>query len=189
MSATGHSGLSSKEEAAELLAVARLRRPHGLRGEIRAENLCPEIVDFPALVLERDLYLRKSGEPIRTVYVTALRPVQGAYLLTFADIKEREAAGRLKGWELCLPRHALPDLPEDWYWEADLIGFDIVDRRLGSLGRVNALETTANQSSLRIECPNGNEVSIPWVGKLIVRVDIEAGRIEVDLPPDYPGLS
>jgi 16S rRNA processing protein RimM len=181
----------STPEAESLLAIARLGRPHGVRGEIRAEALCPPVLNFEDLIGLSPLWLRRTGAPPQRVEVRSVRPQPPAFLLMLEGWDVREEAAGLTGAELCLERTLLPELPEGWYWEADLIGLTVEDRRLGVIGRVAALELIAGQGSLRVtreETP-GAAVAIPWAHELVRAVDLNAGRIEVDLPLDYPGLS
>lgn len=179
----------SKPEAESLLAIARLGRPHGVRGEIRAEALCPPVLSFEALARARPLWLRHGRAELKRVKVEGLRPHQGQWLLTLEGVGGREEAGELRGAELCLERRELPELPEGWYWEADLLGLTVVDRELGEIGRASGLESVAGQSVLMVERGEGDRIRIPWVRELVRRVDVARRRIEVDLPSEYPGLS
>jgi 16S rRNA processing protein RimM len=180
----------STPEAENLLAIARLGRPHGVRGEIRAEVLCPPVLSFEELATEGPLWLRREGQAPRLVKVEGLRPHQDDWLLTLEGLEVREEAGELNGSELCLERRDLPELPEGWYWEADLVGLAVVDRALGEIGRVAALEASGGQSVLVVKRggAEGGRIQIPWVRALVRNVSVAGGLIEVDLPSDYPGL-
>lgn len=137
------------------------------------------------------LWLRQEGRPLRTVDVAALRPHGQLWLITVEGVEDRDAAGELKHAELCLQREELPDLPEGWYWEADIVGLAVEDRRLGSLGRAAGLEQLGGQPVLMVErdAPSEGRIQIPWAEALVPVVDLENRRIEVDLPDEYPGLS
>ena len=60
----------------------------------------------------------------RTLTVAALRPLKGDLLVVrFREIADRDAAERLKGAALTVPRSALPaEDDEDTFYHADLIG-------------------------------------------------------------------
>jgi 16S rRNA processing protein RimM len=191
MSSARSSRPDSTPEADALLAIARLGRPHGVRGEVRAEALCPPVLNLADLLALSPLWLRRSGHPLRRVRVVSVRPHPPAFLLVLDGWDARETVAELAGTELCLERSVLPELPEGWYWEDDLIGLVVEDRRLGVIGRVAALDVIAGQGSLRVVSANrpGVSVGIPWVAELVRVVDLEGGRVEVDLPLDYPGLS
>lgn len=182
---------ASEPEAEDLLAIARLGRPHGVRGEIRGEALCPPVLSFEALMTSGPLWLRRENAPLESIEVEALRPHGQLWLVTLEGVGDRDAAEAFKQAELCLEREALPDLPEGWYWEADLLGLAVEDRRRGPIGKAAGLEQLGGQHVLVVERegPTGAKIQVPWAEALVTGIDREAGRIEVDLPDEYPGLT
>lgn len=171
-----------------LLAVAGLGRPHGLRGEVRATPLTPDVVDFAGLMRGRRLWLRRGDEAPKAVKVTALRRHGEVYLLTLSGVGDRNAAAALTDCELCIGIGELPPLPEGWHWEFELEGLVVHDRRRGELGRVVGLRDLGGRSSLAVDLSDGGTVQIPYVQALVPEVDIKSGRITVDLPQGFPGL-
>lgn len=137
------------------------------------------------------LWLRREKAPLQALEVQGLRPHGQLWLITLDGVADRDAAEEFKHAELCLERSELPDLPEGWYWEADLLGLAVEDRRLGPIGTVSGLEQLGGQHVLVVkrESPAGSQIQIPWAEALVPRVDLDAGRIEVDLPSEYPGLT
>lgn len=179
----------SGPEAEALLAIARLGRPHGVRGEIRGQALCPPVLNFEEVAAIRPLWLRVEGEAARPVEIAGMRPHQQEWLITLEGLDVREEADELRGAELCLERRMLPELPEGWYWETDLIGLPVEDAQLGAIGTVTGLEERGAQSVLRVGREGGGFVDVPWTRGLVKEVDLAGGRIRVDLPAEYPGLS
>lgn len=137
------------------------------------------------------LWLRRQDAPLELIEVEALRPHGQLWLVTLGGVGDRDKAEEFKHAELCLEREELPDLPEGWYWEADLVGLAVEDRRLGPLGNAAGLEQLGGQHVLVVErdAPAGAKIQIPWAEALVTRIDLEGGRIEVDLPDEYPGLT
>lgn len=172
----------------ELLAIAHLIRPHGLRGEIVAEPLVPEVVDAVELILDRRLFLRDRAGKVSETRGVGLRPHQRRWLITLDGIASMDEAETMRGVELCLPRGELPALPEGWYYEADLTRCRVIDEHFGEIGQVEALETASAQPSLRVRRENGAAVLIPWVKAYFTSVDVPAGELKTNLPQDFPGL-
>src|SRR2546421_330342 len=85
-------------------------------------KVAPKILDFEDWIVRQNLWVRRSNQIIDRVRAISVRPHQDAFLLTFENIEDRTAAEQLKAAEFCLPRAELPDLPEGWFWETDLIG-------------------------------------------------------------------
>ncbi len=179
------SGLPKPED---LVAVARLHRPHGLRGEIRAERISPEVLDFAALVTQRKVWLRGKEGNFRGIRVLSLRTHQKTFLLTLEGIEERTAADALRGGELCILREDLPSLPEGWIWEKDLIGYEVEDATRGPIGAAAGLYAISDRHVLQVARADGTEIDIPWTKGLILSVESKTRKINVALPLDYPGL-
>ncbi len=107
---------------------------------------------------------------------------------------DRDEAAVLIGSEIFVWRDDLPRLePGEFYW-ADLVGcavHDVAGLRFGSVIRL--FETGANDvmvvSDERGDDGSGRssaEILIPWVRPdVIVAIDLQARRIEVDWDPEY----
>lgn len=112
----------------------------------------------------------------------------GAVLAGLRGVETREAALALKGFEIGVPRAALPAAPEgEIYWE-DLVGLAVVNRAGILLGEVRGVAQHGAHPLLRVAAPPGlpgPERLIPYVPAIVDRVDAGAGRIEVDWGVDY----
>ena len=172
----------------ELLAIAHIVRPHGIRGEVSAMALAPSALDFASLAVGRVFARFPTGE-VREMEVLDLRPHQDRWLIVLEGIETMNDAETVRQVDLCLPRAELPPLPEGWFWETDLQHCHVVDRAVGPLGTVKGLNTAGAQPQLEIHRPDGSIVSIPWVKAFIAKVDLAVGEITTDLPLDFPGIS
>jgi 16S rRNA processing protein RimM len=113
----------------ELVAVGRIVKPHGIRGEVvvalltdRDERFAPESV------------LWAAG---RRFEVISSRPHQGRLLVRLAGIDERTPAERLRGTVLEAVRDELDE--PDVYLADELVGLPVVGADGAALGRVAAL--------------------------------------------------
>jgi len=176
-------------QPADLLAIAHIARPHGVRGELSAIALAPPVLAPESLLLGRTLIGRDPRGRLSDYTAIGFRPHQGRWLIQLEGVTDRTQADALRGHDLCLRRRDLPDLPEGWYWESDLEQCRVVDRRLGEIGRVEGLDTSGVQPYLTLIRPDGRRAMIPWRSALVPAVDLEAGVIETDLPGDFPGIS
>ncbi len=87
--------------------------------------------------------------------------------------------------EIAVRREQLPEVDGSFYW-ADLVGLDVVTTGGQPLGQVaKMLETGANDVMVVRGGPDGRERLVPFVmGRFVTRVDLEAGRMEVDWDPE-----
>ncbi len=98
-------------------------------------------------------------------------------------IEDRDQATALSGEELWIERHHLPALPEGEYYQADLVGFEVVNLEGHVLGRVDHfLETGANAVMVVI---GEREHWLPMVRRHVPKVDTGRRRITVDWDPDF----
>ena len=104
-------------------------------------------------------------------------------LVRFAGMDDRNRAATLKGRDVAIPRHQLPDAdPGEYYW-ADLIGLGVENTHGQSLGHVERLfESGANP----VLVVRGNrERLLPFVDAVVKQVDLEAGKLLVEWELDY----
>lgn len=120
----------------------------------------------------------------RTLTVAESREQDDRLRLRFDGVEDRDAAALLTGFELCVPRSALQAPPAgSWYWR-DLVGLSVVTMDGAPLGRVERLIETGAHDVLVVT--GERERLIPFVHPQIVkRVDLDAGRIDVDWDAEY----
>jgi 16S rRNA processing protein RimM len=111
--------------------------------------------------------------------------VHGATVVArLAGCDDRDAAARLRGAELAVPREALPAAaPGEYYW-ADLVGLDVVNAGGESLGKVQELFSTGANDVMRVGEGKGERL-LPFVGTVVRNVDLAARRIEVEWGLDW----
>ncbi len=163
--------------------VARIGKPHALRGEVTVELHTddPGSRLVPGAVLETRA-AAGSGVP-RTLTLATTRVHRGIWLLGFEEIPDRTGAESLRGTRLLLPEDAVDDDDEDAWYEADLVGLAATSPDGDVVGEVVALEIGAAQDRLRIRRPDGGEALVPFVEAIVPEVDPQAGRLVVDAPP------
>ena len=81
-----------------MFLVGRVRRPHGLLGEVSVE-LVP---GFPSELVPGSGVLWMRETELRSLTVSAVRPHAGRLLLRFEGIEGIESAGTLSGGDLCV---------------------------------------------------------------------------------------
>ena len=163
------------------VVVARIGKPHGLRGEVTVQLHTddPESRFAVGTVLATQA-TPGSGVP-RALTIRSTRVHQGTWLLGFEDIPDRTGAESLRGTRLVAPAQA-SDEGDGWY-EDELVGLTVVDHSGTRLGEVTGLEISPAQDLLVVRLDTGTEAYLPFVEAIVPEVDVEGGRVVVD-PPD-----
>ncbi|HRO14221.1 MAG TPA: ribosome maturation factor RimM [Paracoccus sp. (in: a-proteobacteria)] len=158
------------------VCVGAIAGAFGVRGEVRLKSYCSDAGDIAA-------YGPLSTEDgTRRFAVTLTRPVAGGLGARLSGVDTREQAEALKGVTLWADRSALPGLPDDEFYHADLIGLEVMDPGGATLGRVRAIYDHGAGDILEITGPKG-VLLIPFTRAAVPTVDLAAGRIVAD-PPD-----
>ena len=101
-----------------------------------------------------------------------------------SGIGTKEQADDLQGTRLYAPRDVLPGLPDDGYYHADLIGWDVIDTGGVTLGSVHAVHNHGASDLLEVRAKGQpGTVLVPFTQAIVPTVDIATGRIIID-PPD-----
>lgn len=168
---------AGRADLPERVAVGRVLRPHGVRGEVVVEVLS----DVPGrLAPGRRLSASWAGKPARTVTVETYRVHKTGALVRFAGSEDRDQAEELRDALLEVDRSEVPAAPEGTYYWYQLLGCRCwVDGE--DLGEVTDLVEDGG-GLLLVVSKEGRQVPIPFVQSFLKEVDVESGRIELDLP-------
>lgn len=164
----------------DLIRIGQVTAPHGVRGAVRVYPT----TDFP----ERFTTLRRVflDDPDRPVGVRFRGFVKNLVILELEGITDRNAAERLRGMNLLVPRAEAHPLPDGYYYDFDLIGIDVVDLNGTFLGRVVEVDHNIPVHDLYVvETAPGKRYMVPAVRQFVREVDLEAGRMVIN---PIPGL-
>ena len=161
------------------VAVALLGKTRGNRGEITAFALSSKPERFQAL---QEVFLFGSGEKAE-VETTWFH--NGALIFKFRGVDTISDAERLTGMEVRIPLSQRAPLDENEFFQSDLLGCEVVDRRTGELlGRVTGYEDGGGSGLLAV-----GSLLIPFVRAICVEIDPAARRIAVELPEGLKDLN
>jgi 16S rRNA processing protein RimM len=158
------------------LQVARIGKPHGIRGEVTVQVLtdAPEDRFVPGSVFE----VEHPG--IKTLTVEGARWNKEILLLAFEEILDRNTAETIRGAKLFIETDDVEDEGEGWY-EHELVDLEArVEDKV--IGRVTALRTGNVQDLLVVKSNDGDEVYVPFVESIVPEVNIEGGYILMTPP-------
>lgn len=159
------------------VCVGAIAGSYGVKGEVRLKSFCadPEaIADYAPLFTE---------DGARSFDVSITRSIKNGFAAQLSGVSSKEAADALRGVQLFVDRDKLPDLPDDEFYHADLIGLEVLDTGGTRLGTVRAVQNHGAADLLEIAGPGlKNTVLLPFTIEAVPTVDLATGRIIVDPP-------
>ena len=162
----------------DLVCVGAIAGSFGVRGEVRLKSFCAEPEDIASYGPLR------SEDGTMSWSVTLTRPVKNGFAARLSGVATKEQADALKGTRLYAPRDNLPELPDDEFYHADLIGLTVLDTGGTELGKVKAVLNHGAGDLLELHVKGESQpVLLPFTKAAVPTVDIASGRIIAD-PPD-----
>jgi 16S rRNA processing protein RimM len=162
------------------LAIGRVAGVHGLRGELKVKILTDDPHRFG--LLDRVLVGLEGGEPVPWP-LEGYRLHKGRALLKLGNCDDRATAETLRGHFIQVPLEEALPLEEGQYFEHQVVGLDVwtVDgEHLGEV--VEIVYTGANEVYvIRRAGPGRREILIPAIEEVVLEVDLEGGRLIVEL--------
>ena len=178
------------DRAPAFVIVGRVRKSHGVRGELVVEP----ISDEPDAIFasgRRFFVGDAEGRPDTrgtTVQVAGARPFKDGFLVTFAGIDDRNAADLWRDRYLLLPEDELPALGDDEIYLHDIPGMrvELPDGRVvGRVATVWELPQGLVLDVTREPVGEGSKdatVMIPYDARTVQRIDRGERRIVVEVP-------
>ena len=162
----------------DLIAVAKIVKSRGLRGELVADIL----TDFPERfgALKTVTALLPDGAR-RELKIERFFFQKGRIVFTFAGVDSIEKAEVLRGAEICVPESEAIALEEDEFFDWELAGCEVETIEGEKIGRVKELMRTGGTEILVVEGAE-KEYLIPFAETICTEVDVENKLIRVDLP-------
>lgn len=171
----------------EPVTVARILRPHGVRGEVAAEIL----TDFPERLTRlkaANLWNARSSTArrvqVRKCWLSHSRGGQAIFHFEGSD--SVADAKKLVDLEVQIPLSERMVLPAGSFYVSDLVGCEVFEHDGGTaVGRVRDVqfpgEDLKGTPLLEVETPRG-ELLVPLAQEICVAIDTSTRRIEVVLP-------
>nr|WP_155851975.1 ribosome maturation factor RimM [Ahrensia sp. 13_GOM-1096m] len=193
-------GLAAKNHYPSIMSKNDLENPvllgvigaaHGIKGQCRVKSYTG---DPEALGDYGTLY----AEDGRAFDVADIRSAKNVVVVTFKQVKDRNAAEALNGTELYVDREQLPDdmLDDDEFYVEDLIGMDVLDAAGTHIGAVMAVPNFGAGDMVEIAMLNengglSNKTDLyPFTKAVVPTIDMERWAItlvppsEIIVPPE-----
>jgi 16S rRNA processing protein RimM len=164
--------------ASDWVCVAAVATAHGIRGALKLRCFTERPEDAAAYGPVYD----RHGK--RLFALKVIGRSRGGILVEAEGITDRNAAEALRGTELFVPRKALPELGPDEFYHTDLEGLAVLRPDGVRLGVVRTLANFGAGDIVEVVADDGRTVALPFDQETVRTVDLEAGRLVVEPPPE-----
>jgi 16S rRNA processing protein RimM len=173
------------------VVVGRIRRAHGIRGDLAVEVR----TDEPDRRFAVGNVLATDPADRGPLTITASRWHSGMFLMTLAEVKDRTAAEELRGTWLVMDSADIGSTGDpDEFYDHELIGLSAVTVGGQLVGVVTDVRHHG-QDLLVIDTASADtgdadtggvardELLVPFVTAIVPEVDVPGGRLVIDPPP------
>lgn len=162
----------------ELVAIAKIVKPRGLRGEVVADLLTDFHDRFDGL--ESVIAIATDGTRSDLI-IENFWFQKDRIVFKFASFDSVESADDLRGLEICVPESEAAELDEGEFFDWQLEGCEVETVEGEIIGKVRELMRTGGTELLVVESDD-KEYLIPFAEAICTTVDIEKKKIVVDPP-------
>lgn len=180
-------GEETMSEQNNRIIVGKLGSTYGIRGWLKVFSYtdnAESIFDYSPW------YLNQKGKWVEHKVESWKRHGQG-YVCKLAGLDVREDAQLLTNFEIAIDPAVLPELSEEEFYWRELFGMQVVTTKGYDLGVVTDMLETGSNDVLVVKANlkdafGQKERLIPFLEEqVIIKVDREAQRIEVDWDPGF----
>jgi 16S rRNA processing protein RimM len=167
----------------DLVIVGRVRRPHGVRGEVLIEVLTdePDAVYASGRRVFVGTVDGDAGDDADVLTVIETRPFKDGLLVRFHEIGDRTEAELWNGRVLLVPEGELTPLEEGEVYRHELKGMTVELSSGEVVGTVTDVFEVP-QGLLLDVAREGGTVLVPFSGEIIIGVDRQRRVVRIDPP-------
>src|SRR5687767_4356131 len=162
--------------------IGRVRRAHGIRGELVVETL----TDAPDAIFAagRRVFAGDSdGAPTRDpleLRILKSTPFKGGLIVSIEGIDDRNTADSWRDRTLLVPEDEVEPPGEDEMFIHDLVGMAVVTASGEKVGSIKQLFELPQGIVFEVERPNKGSVLLQWNDQTVTEVDSDARVVHID---------
>ena len=157
------------------IIIGKIVAPHGVRGDIRILPL----TEKPELFLDLEYLLLEGGKKLT---VKNARFQKRMILVTTKEITSMNEAELLRDKNIYIKAEDLPELEEDEFYVADLVGIPVYDLEGNQIGTFKDSLSTGSNDVYIIAVPGAKDILVPALKEYFKEINLAEKRIVVKLP-------
>jgi 16S rRNA processing protein RimM len=172
--------VSPQPDDKDLVVMARIAAPFGIKGWVKLQTFTGEPDSLDAYAS----WLIKGPTGWEEWELEEFAVNAKGVVAKLKGCDDRTAAEIIAKRDVAIPRESLDDAGEGQHYWIDLIGADVVNTLGERLGRIETLMETGANDVLVVKL-GSEEILIPFIADVIVKVDREAKLVTVNWQKDY----
>ena len=157
------------------IIIGKIVAPHGVRGDIR---ILPS-TEKPDLFLDLEYLLLEGGKKLT---VKNARFQKRMILVTTKEVTSMNEAELLRDKNIYIKAEDLPELEEDEFYVADLVGIPVYDLDGNQIGTFKDSLSTGSNDVYIIAVPGAKDILVPALKEYFKEINLAEKRIVVKLP-------
>jgi 16S rRNA processing protein RimM len=158
------------------IAVGKIRKPHGVKGEVIFE---PYAEYSYTLKIDKVVLVGNKKEAYSIQFI---RKMDRNYLITFDGLDDCDKVSHLRNQIVYIETSQLEKPSEGKYYPHQVLGMQVVDEQGNSIGRLQEVLITGANDVYVVNKENEEEILLPAIESVILKVDNEKKVITVRLP-------
>jgi len=158
------------------LRIGKIVNTQGIKGEVRIIPLTHNVERYNDLK-----YVYIDDEKLVKMEIEYVRYHKTFVLIKFKGIDSINDAEKIKNSYILVDRKDAVKLPEGSYFIADLIAMDVYDIDNVYLGKIVDVISTGSNDVYVVKTDT-NEILIPALKSVVKDINVEEGRMVVELP-------
>lgn len=159
------------------LELGQIVNVKGLKGEVKVNSFTDDNTKFERIP---KVFIKRK-ETLTEYEIEKVGYNKNQVIIKFKNIDTVEEAEKLRNSYIVVDREIFGELPEGVYYIADLIGLDVFTESNEYLGKVDDIFSTGSNDVYAVKDELGKQKLLPGIDEVIKVIDIEAGKIIVNL--------
>jgi 16S rRNA processing protein RimM len=165
-----------------LVLIARILKPHGIKGEVAIESFTNDERRFAKL---SQIMLRDAKGVVTERRIESMRLTAKGVLIKIEGVDDRTNAETLRNMEIVIPESERPKLPKGRAYYDEIVGMAVIDDESGAqIGKVtDVMETSAGE--IFVLDLEGKEHLVTNAGEEVRQINVAKKQVRVKFLPEY----
>lgn len=157
--------------------LGQVFKSHGTKGEIQLFL----DVDNPGNYKKLESVFLEINQKLVPFFISSIQISKNTAIVKFDDVDTIEQAEGLVSSDVYLPLELLPPLKEGQFYYHEIIGYQVKDKKLGILGKIEDV-VSLPQHEIFTFVYQDKEILAPLNDRVVLQIDRVNQIVEVDLP-------